>query len=148
MNTDVDLMVAAVGFDPTDLTAQGVLYDALLEAGRTPLAARRRVNRVAREAAAAIRLVEARRRVSAATAWGSALRSRIRRAAGCGGTLAAVAVVPGNQAPTLTGEGAHTTFRTGGECRHPGAAIRRGYRLDYHPSTWMVNVGADWVATH
>lgn len=48
--------------------------------------------------------------------------------------------------PTRLGEPAHYTFkRGGGLCKAPGAALKAGHRLLYHPTTVRIVVGAEWL---
>lgn len=71
----------------------------------------------------------------------------IRRMAG--GNRCPVVVVPGDKRPTVEGERAYHTFRDSDTVvKAPGAALRKGYKLDYHASTYHVEVGRDWLIRH
>lgn len=149
----VAMMEAAVAASPGDDTARLVLADALRDAGKSELAVKRRINRIARQEAAAKLLVEMTELVAADTGKGRRVRSAIRRVAGCGRSHAPITVVDGDAAPAMTGRPAYHTFRgkkgrDGGVCMYPGAAMRKGYDVDYHPSTLAVTVGAGWVAAY
>ena len=88
--------------------------------------------------------------LKATTARGGKIRSRVRQIAGCGGANSVEIRLRGNenagQAPVLTGEAPSHTFKGGGSCRSPGAAIRAGYKVEYHADTREVTVGVAWLA--
>lgn len=144
---DVTALIAAVAECPGETTPVRCLADAYQEAGVSPLAATRRANKVARASVAAAQLAAAKVLVTGDTAEAIGMRRRIRHAVGLSNTVAPITVVEGASAPVAAGEAAHHTFRDdgGGVCGYPGAAIRAGYRLDYHTSTLRITVGAVWV---
>ena len=147
--TTLDLLTDAVRREPADAAARGALYDLLIEQGTRPLTARRRVNQIVREATAAQTLAAARVLIDGTGAKSARTRTAVRAAVGRGtNSSIPVTVVAGDAAPVLSGEEAYTTFRKGGVCHYPGAARRAGYKLDYHPSTLAITVGAGWVLTH
>lgn len=134
---------------PNDATGFAVYSDALQEVGLTPLAAKRRANKLAREAAANDRFAKAIELIAGSGAKAGRARRAVRAAVGLGDNNSVpVTVVPGDSRPVRSGEAAYHTFRKGGRCEFPGAAIRKGYKVDYHASTLAVTVGADWVAAN
>ena len=55
-------------------------------------------------------------------------------------------IVPGASPPRVCGERAYHTFRDSDTVvQFPGSALRAGYKVEYHPSTYRVEVGADWL---
>jgi hypothetical protein len=74
-----------------------------------------------------------------------AQRQALRRWAGVGRSTCPIDIVPGDAEPTRQGTEAHSTFKNGGRCQYPGAAIKAGYKVVYHPSTLEVVVGAGWL---
>jgi hypothetical protein len=76
----------------------------------------------------------------------SKLRSKLRASAGLrNNNSAPICVVRGGGAPTRHGEAAHSTFKNGGLCTYPGSAMKAGYKVIYHPSTLVVEVGPEYV---
>jgi hypothetical protein len=60
-----------------------------------------------------------------------------------------VVLVPGDQAPILTGESGGYYTIGGTPIRHPSAYAKRGWsNMQYCTSTESVDVGADWAAAH
>lgn len=146
MDGTVTALTATVMEFPGETTPLCCLIDAHQEAGCSALAATRRANKVARLAARAAQLAEAKELVGGGTATAAKLRTRVRRSVGLErNTAAPIAVVEGDAVPTRSGEEAYNTFRKGGRCKFPGAAIRAGYKVDYHASTLAVTVGGGWV---
>jgi hypothetical protein len=127
-------LLDALAHEPDNAGLVAAATDYLMERGLTPRGAVRKVA-MAVNLARAVRAVESSPR----------LRTRIRRAVGCEGNPP-VEVIAGSARPTRHGEEAYHTFR-GGNTRvnAPGSAIKRGFKLDYHPSTLRVTVGAVWV---
>lgn len=148
----LEMMEAAVASDPFEETTQGALFDLLLEHGKSDLAARRRVNQLRRAAIAARLVARVKDQFRADGARASRLRGRIRGYCRLApSTNVPITVVDGDSPPVMTGEGPYHTFRgkkgrDGGVCHYPGAAIRRGFKVDYHPDTRRITVGAGWVA--
>lgn len=137
---DLDLLAAFVRDNPGDAVAAGVLYDAHQDAGASPLAARRRVNKVIAEGRAVQTLAEAGRLLDRPE-----VRGAIRRACGVASNMVPITLTHGDAAPAVRGEGPYHTFRSGGICRNPGAAIRAGYKVEYHADERTITVGAGWV---
>lgn len=134
---------------PTDAAGFNAYNDALQEAGLSPLAAKRRANKLARAAAAKDRFAKASELIAGTGAKAGRARRTVRAAVGLGDNNSVpVTVVEGDSAPVRSGEAAYHTFRKGGRCDFPGAAIRKGYKVDYHASTLAVTVGAEWVAAN
>lgn len=127
----VSALKAGVARTPDDVAARLVYADALEEAGRLPEAARQRRLAQAVARPASVLLSPVRRR-------------QILRLAG--ESRCPVVVVAGEGAPEATGERAYHTFRDSDRvCHHPGAALRKGYKVDYHHSTRQVRVGVLWL---
>jgi len=149
IHTTADALAAILREEPADRTVRAALVDALLEAGSSRWAAVRAANAVAREGAGSIAHRTARAFIradgSAAAKARTAIRERVNRGSS---SSIEVTVVAGNAAPVLSGEDAHSTFRKGGACHSPGAAIRAGYKVDYHRSTLKITVGGEWVASN
>ena len=141
LTADAPLLLAAARRAPHDPLAAGMAYDALLESGLSPLAARRRVNREVREGVRDL----ARARV----AESGRVRAELRRLAHWSLPHSVpVAVEAGDARPSLSGVPGYHEFRGGGACEFPGAAIRAGYKVDYTPDTRAVAVGVDWLIAH
>jgi len=70
-------------------------------------------------------------------------RQQIRRLAGA--SRCPVAVVAGGSPPRARGQRGYACFKGGGPCKYPGAARRAGYRVEWEPSTYRVEVGEDWI---
>jgi hypothetical protein len=56
-----------------------------------------------------------------------------------------IQVIEGDQSPSLSGTPPHYVFPGGRWVRHPGAARRSGYRVEYVRDTRVVTVGHLWV---
>lgn len=140
--SDIDLLCKAITADPWGSdAAQLMLVDAYQASGESPhratmFAARRRL-------LAQVKAV-------LTSDAGASLRSRIRSRAGCGGSnnvpISLVGQTRRDEPPKCTGDAPETTFRGGGTCRSPGAAIRAGYRVEYHADTRAITVGVSYVA--
>jgi hypothetical protein len=73
------------------------------------------------------------------------IAARCRRLAGA--ERCPVVIIPGLAPPRATGERGSNEFRKGGGlCKHPGGAIRAGYKVRYVRSTYRVEVGRAWLA--
>lgn len=148
MNT-VATLEAVLTTGATDEVGLMAYTDALAESGLSPRTIARRANRVRRAAEAVARFEAATALIEGDTAKSGRARRTVRAAVGLGDNNSVpVTVVAGDAAPVRSGEAAYSTFRKGGVCNFPGAAIRAGYKVDYHASTLAVTVGADWVAQH
>lgn len=113
------------------------LFDALQEAGATPLQARRRCNKMAAEA----RLLYWRKRRDADSAEIAKVLRKIVKV-----PKFKISIFAGDAAPALSGEGPYSTFKgSKGRCHSPGAAIRAGYKVEYHKSSYIVAVGCGWL---
>lgn len=136
-------LIRALGQSPDDAALVAAIYDRYQELGVKPKAARVYADRHHRWYATHATL-------TATTARGGKIRSRIRVIAGCGGANSVPITLRGDehagQAPVLTGEAPSSTFKGGGACRSPGAAIRAGYKVEYHADTREVTVGVEWLA--
>lgn len=75
----------------------------------------------------------------------AAEESRFRRAARAERCPVKV-IADSDAAPSQHGERAYHTWKgTENRVSYPGAALRKGFRLDYHPSTYRVVVGEGYV---
>jgi hypothetical protein len=138
-------LVEVLRQQPEDSVLAGAVYDSILESGASPLAARRRVNAVIREALA----IRTWGRVRQLLANRSDLRAAVRRAAGAAiPNSVRVIVIDGDTPPTLVGEPPYHEFAGGGRCNYPRSAIRAGYRVVYVPDSREVRVGVDWLVAH
>lgn len=145
----VEMLTLAVRANPTDRNIITPLLDAIMEKDGVTLAtAKRRVNKIVRPILAAKFLADQQSRVHADTAKAAKIRTAIRRAVNrATNSSIPIEVVAGDAAPVLTGEDAYHTFKkSGGRCNNPGAAMRAGYKVEYHRSTLEITVGAGWVA--
>lgn len=138
-------LIAAITTDPDDATAAGALRDYYREHDCTELAATRRVNAIVREAREARILRTARELITSDSARAKRIRAAAKRITNLTGRHPTFVVVAGHLPPTRSGEEAHHTFRKGGRCEYPSAALRAGYKVDYQPSTLTITAGANWV---
>lgn len=142
---NVVLLKKAVAAAPADLVAQMALADRWREMGVPDKAIPVLVSRW-------VRWSKCRAALTAETAKGGKLRAAVRERAGCGGANSVPVKLVGlgraGEAPTMTGEAPSSTFKGGGACRSPGAALRAGYKVEYHADTREVTVGVEWLESN
>lgn len=140
-------LAAAVRDCPADTARRCALEDAAQEAGCSPLAARRLVRAVIREADATRRAAELER---AATLLAERRHGRLRRvlrlrAGRHVSDAVPVVAVEGSARPRLTGSPGGYFTPGGRPVAHPNAYRRAWGKPIYRPSTERVTVGAGYV---
>lgn len=146
---NIKLLENAVRENAREQSAYLMLIDALQEAGKTPLAAKRRANAVQREGLDKWLIAQAVAMLNEDTARGRRMRKRVRENCGhsCGNHVPFTVQTAGYASPTFHGAPGYSEFRGGGICAYPSSARRAGYKVVYVPSTEVVFVHARWLLT-
>lgn len=129
-------LTAACFAEPTNTLLPLVLADALDEVGTPEATAQALALRISAE-------------VNAKTKTAAKLRTLIRDEVGhARHTRTEIVVVEGDAAPVLSGRSWWHSTTTGVEVRHPSAykKVAKSATLVYHPSSYLITVGAEWVA--
>ncbi len=139
----VKLLADRLRATPNDDALAGALADRWYECGVPHARGKVFAMRIAR-------LAKCKAAITADGSKGGKLRAQVREIAGCGGSNnVGITIVTGERAdesPRVTGDAPYSTFKNGGVCQSPGAAMRAGYKVEYHADTREVTIGVAYLA--